>query len=44
MYQESPGKSVPAIVSELPFVASAHPSARERAASENATGSGVTRA
>ncbi|HAW46258.1 MAG TPA: glycine cleavage system protein T [Roseovarius sp.] len=30
MYQESSGKSVWAIVSEVPFVASAHPSARER--------------
>jgi len=30
MYQETSGKSVSAIVSEVPFVASAHPSARER--------------
>jgi len=30
MYQETSGKSVAAVVSEVPFVASAHPSARER--------------
>src|SRR6056297_2915428 len=30
MYQETSGRSVSAVVSEVPFVASAHPSARER--------------
>jgi aminomethyltransferase len=30
MYQETSGKSVPAVVSEVPFVASAHPGARAR--------------
>jgi len=35
MYQETSGKSVDAVVSEVPFVASAHPSARENRKSQS---------